>query len=330
MTAQAFLAQVQDLVPTLPSHAAALDETASFPADDIAGLTRIGALTAPLPTSAGGLGLGTEPAAGADIFTLLRLLGQGSLAVGRVYEAHVNAIRLIARYGTASVLATATDAARADCLFALWVTDPPGSGLTLLPGEILSGRKQFCSASGYARRAVVTAQEGEGCTRLALVPLERGVTVAPLAGGLQGIRAATTGQVSFDAVQALAFGEDGDYLREPDFSAGAWRTSAVTLGGLDALVDETAAQLRARGRLADPHQQARMGQLLMAQETARLWMQEAAARRGRRHRAAGHGCLREFRPPGGRTRVPGGHYPGAAQPRPCRFRAPQPGGTPLP
>ena len=262
----------------MQAHAAALDESAAFPTEDLVALTRIGALTAPLPTTVGGLGLGTEPAGAAAAFTLLRLLGQGSLAIGRVYEAHVNAIRLMTRYGAPAHLAAATDAARAGSLFALWVTDPAEGGLTLLPGDILRGRKQFCSAAGHVQYAVVTAHDLNGHTRLAFAPLGRQVTTAPLAGGLQGVRAATTGQVSFNSVSAMAFGKDGDYLLEPDFSAGAWRTSAITLGGLDALIDETITQLRARKRLGDPHQQARVGQLLTAQETARLWMAEAAQR----------------------------------------------------
>ena len=38
----------------------------------------------------------------------------------------------------------------------------------------------------------------------------------------------------------------GDYLREPDFSAGAWRGSAVASGGLRSLVDLAAETLRAQ------------------------------------------------------------------------------------
>ena len=90
------------------------------------------------------------------------------------------------------------------------------------------------------------------------------------------MRAATTGQVRFDGVQGQVFGRPGDYLREPDLSTGAWRTSAVTLGGMEALVDAAVAQLTTRGRAGDPHQQARMGQAFVALDTARLWMAHVA------------------------------------------------------
>ena len=262
----------------MTERAAALDEAGAFPTADIAALTAAGVLLAPLPRAAGGLGLGTEPAGAAGILALLRLLGQAHLALGRVFEAHVNAIRLVARYGTSTQLAATAADVKAGCLFALWVTDPPDGGLTLMPGNVLRGRKQFCSGAGHAQRAVVTARDLDGRNRLVIVPVDRGVTVTPLAGGMQGVRAATTGQVGFASVDGVPFGRPNDYLREPDFSTGAWRTSAVTLGGLDALLAEATRQLRARGRLEDPHQLARMGRAVMAAETARLWMQDVAPR----------------------------------------------------
>jgi alkylation response protein AidB-like acyl-CoA dehydrogenase len=261
------------LVPPMQALAPALDAAAEFPSADIAALATIGLPAAPLPCDDGGLGWGTEPAAADAIREALRLLGRGNLAVGRLFEAHVNAVRLLARCGAAAAIA---DAARAGQLGALWVTDPPGGGLRLEGGR-LYGAKQFCSGAGHAAWAVVTATDAAG-VRLALVRMDGTVSVTPLAGGLAGMRAATTGAVRFAGTPADSFGAPGDYLREPDFSTGAWRTCAVTLGGLEALVAATIAQLRTRGRAADPHQQARIGQALIAEETARLWVHEAARR----------------------------------------------------
>ncbi len=94
---------------------------------------------------------------------------------------------------------------------------------------------------------------------------------------LQGMRAATTGAVALSGLAAEIIGAPGDYLRQPIFSAGAWRTSAVTLGGIDSLVATTRAELLARQRLANPHQLARLGEALIAQETAALWLARTAA-----------------------------------------------------
>jgi alkylation response protein AidB-like acyl-CoA dehydrogenase len=95
----------------------------------------------------------------------------------------------------------------------------------------------------------------------------------------QGMRAACNGRVLLDGVTVApdaVIGEPGDYLRQPDFSAGAWRASAVALGGLEALVRAMRDQLVARGRQDDTRQLARVGRVLIAQETAALWVRRAA------------------------------------------------------
>jgi alkylation response protein AidB-like acyl-CoA dehydrogenase len=93
------------------------------------------------------------------------------------------------------------------------------------------------------------------------------------------MRALTTGAVDFTGCEVPAsamLGAPGDYLREPDFSAGAWRGSAVALGGLIALLDVAVPQLRDSGRLDSPHGEARIGQAMIARETGRLWVRAAA------------------------------------------------------
>lgn len=93
----------------------------------------------------------------------------------------------------------------------------------------------------------------------------------------QGMRSACNGLVRLDGIQPPAtIGTAGDYLRQPYFSAGAWRTSAVTLGGMEALIAEMRRQLALRKRDGDPYQRARVGKALIAQETARFWVARAA------------------------------------------------------
>ena len=273
-----FLERVRALVPGMRARAAELDVQAGYPSEDLAALLSAGAASAPLPQAMGGLGLGTEPSQADGILAMLRLLGSGNLSVGRLFEAHINAIRLVVRFGSENLRQEAAQDCRAGELLGLWVTDPPGDGLRIGRDSELSGRKQFCSGAAFARRAVVTGVDGAGETRLVYARLDRGAIAKPLPGGLAGMRAAGTGQVLFDAVPGVMFGQAGDYLREPDFSCGAWRTSAVTLGALEALGQELRTQLVARGRAGDPHQQARVGQVLIATETARLWMVQAARR----------------------------------------------------
>ncbi len=275
-SANALIARVATSISAMQERAGPLDRDGAFPAEDIKAIAASGGLLAPFPVAAGGLGLGTSPAGASGLLELLQLIGRGNLSVGRVFEAHVNAVRLLVRYGADALIQSGADDAAAGHLFALWVTDPAQGGLRATNG-VLQGGKEFCSAAGHATRAVVTADEGADQPRLMLVDVTS-AEVAPLPGALLGMRAATTGRVRLDGLRGMPFGIPGDYLREPDLSTGAWRTSAVTLGGLEALAAAARSQLVDRGRHTDPHQQARMGQVLIAEETARLWMHAAAIR----------------------------------------------------
>lgn len=71
-------------------------------------------------------------------------------------------------------------------------------------------------------------------------------------------------------------GSARDYLRQPEFSAGAWRGSAVALGGMDRLIDLLRQELLDRGRANNPHQLHRIGEALTLQKTASMWVKEAA------------------------------------------------------
>jgi hypothetical protein len=142
----------------------------------------------------------------------------------------------------------------------------------------LIGSKAFCSAAGYATRAVATAVSGENVHLLYIEapskPSARERQFPP-----QGMRATATGPMDLDDIPvstASIIGPPGIYLQEPEFSAGAWRTCAALLGGLDALVIEARKQLIARHRDDQPYQLARVGYALIAQETAAMWVRRAA------------------------------------------------------
>jgi alkylation response protein AidB-like acyl-CoA dehydrogenase len=95
------------------------------------------------------------------------------------------------------------------------------------------------------------------------------------------VRASATGAVDFTGLALtpdMAIGVPGDYLRQPDFSAGAWRFAAVQCGGLEAVLGALREHLRRTNRGGDPHQAARLGQAALAAETARLWVDSAALR----------------------------------------------------
>jgi len=274
--------RVASLVPWMQRCAAQGDDAAAFPSAEIAALRDAGALAMPLPVEQAFHGVDGHNAAADRLAGVLVQIGLGNLAVGRIVEAHINARHLIARYGSAMQKAAAAADVRDGHLFGLWVTDPPEDGLRMTrspKGIRLTGRKMFCSSAGHATRAVVTAATARGTSQMLVVALGAGERVSPLPSPLQGMRAAVTGAVDFTGClvrKEACLGKPGDYLHEPDFSAGAWRGSAVALGGLCSLLDLARAHLQGSGRLGNPYQLHRLGSVMIACETSRLWVQRVA------------------------------------------------------
>src|ERR1700740_3178709 len=225
---QEILAKVAQMRPQRQRNASDRDREGKFPSGEIEQLTTIGALAAVLPIRCGGLGMGTEADGALHLFELLRRIGRGNLAVGRIFEGHVNAIDLVALYGTEEQLAHVSHDALSGHLFAIWNTEPP-EGLRIVAQE-LKGSKIFCLAAGTATRAIVTAKDETGHSRMLLLTLQRRERLEALPFRTQGMRAATTQKVVFDGVSVSAndlVGQPDDYTREPAFSSGAWRASAV-------------------------------------------------------------------------------------------------------
>ena len=261
----------------------AQDHDGGFPAEDIAALARAGLLAAPVPRGDGGYGLGQEPRA-SELCDVLRLVGSGSLALGRLYEGHVNALHLIAQQGGEAQRATWFAAAREGHLFGVWNTEAPETRLEIEAtghGERLRGGKTFASGAGHVSRALVTARRGEdGRPSMLIVALDRGDRADLSSWRSHGMRASATGTVDLTGLPVAAsdiLGAPDDYHRQPQFSAGAWRFAAVQTGGIEAILDAWRDHLRSTGRGEDPHQLARLGEGAIAAETARLWVEQAAA-----------------------------------------------------
>lgn len=274
----------RDLIPRAeaaatpsPGEAAALDRHGAFPEAAVDRLRAGGYLAAPLPVDLGGTGL-CEPDRVAALRDVLTAIGRGSLVVGRLYEGHVNALALALRYGSEAVRDRLARDARAGHLFGVWNTEPEPGGLELAAGA-LRGAKSFASGAGYVTRPLVTARLADGRRQMLVVPLVPGERSDLSAWRAQGMRATATGRVDFtglDPAEAAHIGAPDDYARQPFFFGGAWRFLAVQLGGIEAVVEAHRGHMRATGRGADPHQQARLGRALIAAESCRLLVARAA------------------------------------------------------
>jgi alkylation response protein AidB-like acyl-CoA dehydrogenase len=258
----------------------------AWPAADVAALRAAGLLHAPLPASAGGLGLGTTPEGALPLAGVLRRIGRASLALGRLYEGHVNAIRLLVSYGGPAQLAIARAEADVGRLLAVWNSEGK-NGLRLHHApdgtRLLAGAKTFCSGAGDIPVPLVTAATECGPQMLLADlgtgdPDKRADLAAWTAAGMRASRSGTVDFTGCRIPHERLVGHPGDYPRQPLFSGGAWRFAAVQLGGIEALTIELQAHLRQADRDGDPHQRARYGQALLATETARLWVERAALR----------------------------------------------------
>lgn len=255
--------------------AAALDRDDAFPEREVARLHETGLLTAPLPPAFGGAGLDHGP----DLAAILKAVGGGSPVLGRLYEGHVNAVRLVNLYGEPVLQRHFARDIAAGALSGVWNTEPPGGGVVLGPGFMLNGAKTLASGAGRIVRPLITARRGEDI--LMVVPRLEPGTRADLSGWTaQGMRASATGRLDFTGLAVTPdqiLGQPGDYHREPNFSGGAWRFLAVQQGAMATLLRLACRHLRETGRGGDPHQRARIGRAAIAVETADLWVMRAVS-----------------------------------------------------
>ncbi len=281
----AAVAAAESLVHKLLAVAASTDVEGGFPTREFSWLGETGLLTAVLPAAQGGAGLG-EPVALGLLLEALRHIGRGNLAVGRLFEGHVNALLLIAEFGSpAQQLRYAADA-RAGHLFGVWNTEDPAHGVQLGAradgGFALKGAKTFASGAGYLTRPLLTAAlpDGGGWQMLVLPADAQPPTLDRSFWRPLGMRATASFRADLTGLEVGAddlIGSPNSYYRQPQFGGGAVRFAAVQLGGAEAVYDETRRFLRALGRTDDPYQRQRLGQMALLLETGRHWLRGAAA-----------------------------------------------------
>lgn len=253
-------------------RAAASSET--FPRDRIDQLREAGALAA-----FAAIAPGEETSA---LAAVLRLIGGADLSVGRLYEGHVNAAQLVTAYGAPGQRESLDRDLAAGRLMGVWNTEPsPGMRLTRDgEGRRLHGAKVFATGAGELDRVLVTARDEAGIKRMILVDVAGMRERADNDGWrVRGMKGTLSGRFDFDGMivpDAAVIGGPGDYEREPRFSAGAWRFTAVQQGATEALVRLLRDHLIATGKHGDAIQRVRFGACVAAARSAGLWVDRAA------------------------------------------------------
>ena len=239
-----------------------------------------GLAMAPFPKEFGGAGL-TEPGRHNDLCGILRLLGSADLSVARLFEGHVNAVSLVARYGDREQLRALSERIGEGGLSAVWGADD-ANGLHVVYGNkpILQGRKILASGAGFVTDPVVTAKAADGQV-MCLLHLNLDEKIDLSGWNAQGMRSTATGAIDLSEVKLNSenmLGVVGDFMRQPHFSGGAWRFCAAHVGATERLVDLFRDHLVARSRGEDPYQLQRLAQCIASAKTARAWVEEAARR----------------------------------------------------
>lgn len=273
---------LRDTVATLSDRliasGARYDAAPLYPRESVETLVEAGLHRTFAPRESGGEAFEDADAETAALFDVLRGVGRADLSLGRLFEGHVNALKLFDWYSSHEQKLWLGQRLAEGRLLGVWATEPP-PGVSIEEGR-LKGCKAFASGAGGLGYAVVTAKTVTGHTQLVVVSGDDG-TRADLSGWrVRGMRASVSGSYDLSglACPPLALlGQPDAYATEPRFTAGAWRFTAVQLGGIEGLLAETRRSLSEAAR-ADPLQRRKFAEAVVATRTAYLWVREASKR----------------------------------------------------
>lgn len=256
------------------------DDSRKFPTSAIALLKQKGLMTATIPDEFSSLN--SVKSEKANMLHLLYEVGRGDLSVGRIYEGHLNALLLIEIYGSSSQKENLFSDAFDDKVFGVWNTERPFESLQLIKdsnGLKLKGAKTFCSGALNIERPLITARTAAGTQMLVLNDQQMSELKEDWSlWNPMGMKASTSCRIDFSGISVdkdQLLGKADDYYREPYFSWGAVRFSAVQLGGAKTVSEVAMTHLTKYNRTADPYQKMRLGKLAILQETASLWLSRA-------------------------------------------------------
>ena len=273
-------------LPLIAARADRLEQTGEGLAHDLDLLAGIGLFAAALPSGAGGLGLGLGHSAQATLWTVtvLRRLGRANLSVARLFEGHLNALKLVDLHAAPATRRRLMTRAQAGAVFGIWGADgrtpvrlqPRGAG-----SYRLSGAKAFASGLGLVDVALITAHWASEQAPVQLVAIDASDPDRqhPEQWTAAAMRATRSGGFVLDGLAAGdgdLVGAPGDYLLEPHFEGGIWRYCAAHIGGAEALVEALRQSLITSGRASDVHQLERLARAAARCEAGRRLVETAA------------------------------------------------------
>lgn len=169
----------------------------------------------------------------AERWRALAGLGCADLTVGRVLEAHLDALAILHEAGRPAEAAGHTWGvfAAESPGTTLRATRVAGAGGSVDAGWRLDGRKPWCSAAGRLDRALVTARAEDGDRMFAVDLTAAGVLPEPAGWVSRGLVEVPSGPVRFEGAEAEPVGPPGWYLDRPGMAWGGMGVAAVWFGG---------------------------------------------------------------------------------------------------
>ncbi|RXH56781.1 SAM-dependent methyltransferase [Granulicella sibirica] len=252
------------------------------PLREVERLGELGLLTAPLPRSEGGLALGVEPGSQGMLLRVLATVGGGDLALGRLYEGHVNGLLMVIRYGSPEQIKRLAEDCRRGMLSGVWNTgakelmriDPEGDGVFRY-----QGMKTFATGAAFVRRPIVTADLPGHGWQMTMPRMEAmDVKIDRSFWHPLGMESSESFGIDFTGERIEAedlIGRPGDFYKDPLFRGGAIRFAAVQAGAAMRLHALFADWLRTTRRGEDPYQVARLGEVAMLSQQTALWIEKA-------------------------------------------------------
>ena len=194
--------------------------------------------------------------------------GRHDVALGRLFEGHVDAMQILHRYADGAQRQVLESIVASDPLLGVWNAEAPGLRVQY-NGTTVSGGKSYASGAGILSHALVTSKAGTPEVQLHVLDLAQcPPDIDRTWWSVTGMARSETHQVRWTEAETIAIGAPGDYEREPWFSGGAVRFATVQAGGLAGLLDVVRAHLLRLDRAEDTMQQRRLAELHMLSSIA--------------------------------------------------------------
>ena len=203
-------------------------------------------------------------------FDLLRLTAENDLVLGRLVEAHADAVAIVGELGGPPVAPGQR--------WGVWAAGPADSLRACRSGQAgwrLEGGKAWCSGASLLTHALVDAATPAGQQLFAVDLADPGVGVGSPTWVGAGMARADTRSVRFHHASGAAVGQPGQYLSRPGFWAGAIGVAACWQGGTVAVARPLLERSRHR---PEPHLLAHLGAVHVSLEQNRAILAWAARR----------------------------------------------------